>query len=36
MDKRSHLEIKLGIKYCVRSPFGVMLRRGINIDPGCM
>jgi hypothetical protein len=25
MDKHSHLGIKLGIKYCARSPPGVML-----------
>jgi hypothetical protein len=36
MDRRSHLGIKLGIKYCARSPPGVMLGQGINMNPGCM
>jgi hypothetical protein len=36
MDRHSHLGIKLGIKYCVRSPPGVMIGQGINMNPGCM
>jgi hypothetical protein len=28
--------LKLGIKYCARSPPGVMPRQGINMNPGCM
>jgi hypothetical protein len=36
MDRRSHLGIKLGIKYCARSPPGVVLGQGINMNPGCM
>jgi hypothetical protein len=36
MDRHSHLGIKLGIKYCARSPPGVMLGQGINMNPGCM
>jgi hypothetical protein len=36
MDKHSHLGIKLGIKYCARSPPRVMLGQGINMNPGCM
>jgi hypothetical protein len=36
MDKHSHLGIKLGIKYCARSPLGVVLRQGINMNTGCM
>jgi hypothetical protein len=36
MDRHSHLGIKLGIKYCARSPLGVMLGQGINMNPGCM
>jgi hypothetical protein len=36
MDGHSHLGIKLGIKYCARSPPGVMLGQGINMNPGCM
>jgi hypothetical protein len=36
MDKHSHLGVKLGIKYCARSPPGVMPRQGINMNPGCM
>jgi hypothetical protein len=36
MDKHSHLGIKLGIKYCARSPPGVVLGQGINMNPGCM
>jgi hypothetical protein len=36
MDKHSRLGIKLGIKYCARSPQGVMLGQGINMNPGCM
>jgi hypothetical protein len=36
MDKNSCLGIKLGIKYCARSPPGVMLGQCINMNPGCM
>jgi hypothetical protein len=36
MDKHSHLGIKLGIKYCARSPPGVMSGQGINMNPRCM
>jgi hypothetical protein len=36
MDRHSHLDIKLGIKYCARGPPGVMLGQGINMNPGCM
>jgi hypothetical protein len=36
MDKHSHLGVKLGIKYCARSPSGVMPGQGINMNPGCM
>jgi hypothetical protein len=36
MDRHSNLSIKLGIKYCARSPPGVMLGQGINMNPGCM
>jgi hypothetical protein len=36
MDKHSHLGIKLGIKYCARSPPGVVLGQDINMNPGCM
>jgi hypothetical protein len=36
MDKHSHLGFKLSIKYCARSPPGVMLGHGINMNPGCM
>jgi hypothetical protein len=36
MDRHSHLSIKLGIKYCARSPPGVMLGQGINMNPGCI
>jgi hypothetical protein len=36
MDRHSHLGIKLGIKYCARSPSGVVLGQGINMNPGCM
>jgi hypothetical protein len=36
MDRHSHLSIKFGIKYCARSPPGVMLGQGINMNPGCM
>jgi hypothetical protein len=36
MDRHSHLGIKLGIKYCARSPPGVVLGQGINMNPGCM
>jgi hypothetical protein len=36
MDRYSHLGIKLGIKYRARSPPGVMLGQGINMNPGCM
>jgi hypothetical protein len=36
MDKHSHLGDNLGIKYCARSPPGVLPRRGINMNPGCM
>jgi hypothetical protein len=36
MDKHSHLSIKLGIKYCARSPPGVMLGQSINMNLGCM
>jgi hypothetical protein len=36
MDRHSHLGIKLGIKYYARSPPGVVLGQGININPGCM
>jgi hypothetical protein len=35
-NKHSHLGIKLGIKYCARSPPGVVLGQGINMNPGCM
>jgi hypothetical protein len=35
MDKHSRLGIKLGIKCCARSPPGVMLGQGINMNPGC-
>jgi hypothetical protein len=34
MDRHSHLGIKLCIKYCARSPPGVMLGQGINMIPG--
>jgi hypothetical protein len=36
MDKHSRLGDKLGIKYCTRSPPGVMPRQDINMNPGCM
>jgi hypothetical protein len=36
MDKHSYLGDKLGIKYCARSPPGVMPGQGINMNPGCM
>jgi hypothetical protein len=36
MDKHSHLGIKLGSKYCARSPPGVVLGQGINMNPRCM
>jgi hypothetical protein len=36
MDRHSHLGIKLGIKYCARSPPGVIIGQGINMNPGCM
>jgi hypothetical protein len=36
MDRHSHLGIKLSIKYCARSPPGVILGHGINMNPGCM
>jgi hypothetical protein len=36
MDKHSHLGMKLGIKYYARSPPGVVLGQGINMNPGCM
>jgi hypothetical protein len=36
MDKHSHLGIKLGIKYYARSPPGVMLGQGINMNTGCV
>jgi hypothetical protein len=36
MDKHSHLGVNLGIKYCARSPPGVMPRQGINMNPGCL
>jgi hypothetical protein len=36
MDRHSHLGIKLGIKYCARSPPVVVLGQGINMNPGCM
>jgi hypothetical protein len=36
VDKHSHFGDKLGIKYCARSPPGVMPRQGINMNPGCM
>jgi hypothetical protein len=36
MDRHLHLSIKLGIKYCARSPPGVVLGQGINMNPGCM
>jgi hypothetical protein len=36
MDRHSHLGIKLGIKYCARSPPGDVLGQGINMNPGCM
>jgi hypothetical protein len=36
MDRHSHWGINLGIKYCARSPPGVMLGQGINMNPGCM
>jgi hypothetical protein len=32
----THLGVNLGIKYCARSPPGVMPRQGINMNPGCM
>jgi hypothetical protein len=35
MDKHSHLGFKLGIKYCARSPPGVMLGQGINMLDVC-
>jgi hypothetical protein len=36
MDKHSRLGIQLGIKYCARSPPGVMLGQVIKMNPGCM
>jgi hypothetical protein len=36
MDRHLHLGINLDIKYCARSPPGVMLGQGINMNPGCM
>jgi hypothetical protein len=36
MDRHSHLGIKLGIKYCARSPPGVVLGQGVNMNLGCM
>jgi hypothetical protein len=36
MDRHSHLGINLGIKYCARSPPGVELGQGINMNPRCM
>jgi hypothetical protein len=36
MDRHSHLGINLGIKYCARSPPGVVLGQGINMNSGCM
>jgi hypothetical protein len=36
MYRHSHLGIKLGIKYCARSPPAVVLGQGINMNPGCM
>jgi hypothetical protein len=32
MDRHSHLGINLGIKYCARSPPGVVLGQGINMN----
>jgi hypothetical protein len=33
MDRHSHLGIKLGIKYCIRSPPGVKDRTGYKYEP---
>jgi hypothetical protein len=33
MDGHSHWGINLGVKYSVRSPSGVMLEQGINMNP---